>query len=763
MPLEKLGPENREKFRPLVFLRDSGQDTDALYELSVRSSAAGVGGFIPMQRLETDLSDEEKTESLRNLYSKLLPIAKELGMCVAFSLTRCVEETVLAAEDAVWENTIRARRLARHIHYCSQDEKVDWALYPGVLLSAVAYNEDSDRVVDLRENIKDDRILFDLPRGNWRIVQYLSVPDYDTNRPNILSLESSQRYFEAAFSLFADIFEPYMGRSLTHLYYSDLAFKSVNRHDWSDDFNVVFESHYGFDPAPYYPYLFTADSNNAHRFKALFSDCRARMLRNGYIAAAESFAARHSLSLIGTLSESKSTQCSPIMGDALLNNTATPAAVLDRGYLYGLNSVKVAAGAAFGRAKRDIFVELYRGYGDLSPEIMMRDAAHSFARGANLPAMHLPEPSEMNADLIARLLHFVSSMRESLAGGRQVSDIAVIYPIYYLHSRVNMYSAEISGFEYSDTPADADYMSLINTVCLCAGHDVTLLHPDVIARSAAPSGEVLRLTGMSDEGGFKVVMLPSQKVASLACMRVLRDYFDAGGRIIATGQLPIYAFEYDPEDPDKNDNEMRSISEHIFGKDALDASVMKNYCRNCSPVGGEAYFLYFSKTGIDGVSVADSMQICRALESLDVAYDVYAPKMPRYETTGALNSSFNEYARLGLHKHLPDGGMFSHIHKRDGVKEVWFFANTANRVSQTPVFLRGAHIPVCYDPEAGGKWQEPYELVTVHGAVYTRFEISMRPTSFLFVSSDGSTEREHKVDPSALRDCTAEALGRLNW
>ena len=77
MPLEKLGPENREKFRPLVFLRDSGQDTDALYELSVRSSAAGVGGFIPMQRLETDLSDEEKTESLRNLYSKLLPIAKD--------------------------------------------------------------------------------------------------------------------------------------------------------------------------------------------------------------------------------------------------------------------------------------------------------------------------------------------------------------------------------------------------------------------------------------------------------------------------------------------------------------------------------------------------------------------------------------------------------------------------------------------------------------------------------------------------------------
>jgi hypothetical protein len=111
-------------------------------------------------------------------------------------------------------------------------------------------------------------------------------------------------------------------------------------------------------------------------------------------------------------------------------------------------------------------------------------------------------------------------------------------------------------------------------------------------------------------------------------MRVLRDFFDAGGRIIATGTLPTRAFEYDPADPDKYDKEMVAITEHIFGKDALDSSIMREYCTNSSPAGGVSYFLYFSKTGIDGVSMVNSSDLRRALSSFKLGFDVFAPKMP---------------------------------------------------------------------------------------------------------------------------------------
>lgn len=756
---ENGNPSTIEKYRPFVFWRDSGQSGEEVAEQVRLSAAAGVGGFIPLPVISDALTAEEKTEQFKTFYSRLLPASAAFGLPVAFTLADCIEQTVVLAEDAVWEDTIRSRKLVRHTHYCIQDENVNWQIFPGKLLSVVAYNEDRDEVIDLREYIEDDKVVYKCPRGNWRIVQYVSLPDRDGNRPNILSRESSEYYINAAYAMFADVLGEYMGTTVTHLYYSRLAFKAINRHDWSDDFNEVFESRYGFDPAPYYPYLFTPDSNNAPRYKALFSDCRARMLREGYIAAAESYAKNNFLTLIGVLAESKSTQCSPIMGDALLNNTATPGSVLDMGYLYGINSVKVAAGAAFGRAKRDIFVELYRNYAECNIDIMMRDAAHAFVRGANLPALHLPKPTPENHNDASRILRFTAAMRTCLKGGRQVSDIAVIYPIYHLHSCVNMYSADIEGFEYSDTPADADYMSVINSICLCAGHDVTLLHPDVIARSARAENDRLRLDGMSDEGGFRVVVLPSQRIASLACMRVIRDYFDAGGRIIATGQLPTRAFEYDPADPDKNDKEMREISEHIFGKDALDSSIIKTHCDNTSPAGGRALFLYFSKTGIDGVSMVSSLDIRRALSVFKIGFDVFAPQMPKYETTGALNASFNEYTRLGLHKHLPDGGMFSHIHKRYGDKDIYYFANTANRVSHTPIFLRGAHVPICYDPETGAKWHEEYEYVSVCGRVYTRFDIAMQPTTFLVVVTVGGAARKLTVVPEELRDCTDEALG----
>lgn len=752
-----------EKYRPFVYWRDSGQTAEEVYEQVRLSAAAGVGGFIPLPIKDKDLTPEETTARFKEFYARLLPAAEAYSLPVAFTLAKCIEKTVVAAEDALWENTLRARKLKRSTYYCKQDENVKWEIVSGVLLSIVAYNEDRDEVIDLREHVEDGVVSFQLPRGNWRLVQYLSVPDEDSDRVNILSRSSCDDYFNNAYAIFADVFDKYIGTTLTHLNYSGLAYKAINRHDWSDEFNENFESRYGFDPAPYYPYLFTPDSNKSPRYKALFSDCRARMLRDGYIAAAESFAEKKGLTLIGTLSESKSTQCSPMTGDALLNNTATPGAVFDRGYLYGINSVKIAAGAAFGRAKRDIFVELYRDYKDRSYDVFMRDAVHAFARGANLPALHLPPPKASNQQTTSRLLRFTASMRTALKDGRQVSDIAVIYPIYYLHSCVNMYSADISGFEYADTPADADYMSVINSICLCAGHDVTLLHPDVIARSAKPENDMLRLAGMSDEGGFRVVVLPAQRVASLACMRVLRDYFDAGGRIIATGVLPTRAFELDPSDPDKNDKEMLAITEHIFGKDALDPSVMKEYCTNTSPAGGRSFFLYFSKTGIDGVSMVNSVDLRRALSAFKIGYDVFAPHMPKYETTGALSASFNEYTRLELQKHLPDGGMFNHIHKRNGNRDIYFFANTASRVSDTPIFIRGAHVPVCYDPETGAKWHEHFEYVSVYGRVYTRFEISMQPMTALVVVTEGRAERKQSVDPAALRDCTEEAIGNLTY
>lgn len=746
--------------RPFIFVTDRGGDRESLVRVLDNCVEAGVGGIIPQPLVDDeDGADiEAEVRRFREFYAMLLPECARLGIRVAFSIASVVRKYIIANEYDRWETNLRARRIDRRIHYCMSDTDVTVPLCGDETsrLSLVAYNADRDEIIDLRGKEEGDSLSWHTPRGNWEVIEYICVPDFDGDRVNLLSAEASGEFLETAYALFADLIGPYLGTTVTHVYLRSIAFGTKNRHDWSPDFNEVFRARWGFDPAPYYPYLFTYAGARATHMKALFSDCRARMLRDGFLLAAEKFAEERGLDLFCSVAEPKLTECAPVTGDALLDNTASPCAVFDRSYLYGMNSVKLAAGAAFGRSIRDIFVELYRNYPDYSAELLLRDACHAFSRGANLPALHLQAQTEEKAQKMKRLFSFIASVRNCLSRGRQVSDIAVIYPIYFLHSAVNLYDAEVSGFEYPDTPYEADYMSVINSLCVYSGHDVTLLHPDVVARSAVPEGGLLRLHGLSDEGGFRVVVLPAQKVCSLACMRVLRDYFDAGGKIVATGTLPSLALEYDPADPDAGDREMRAIVDHIFGADADNPEVMREYCHNVGKNGGEAYFLDFSVTAADGTSMVASRTIHNALRSLGVCFDVYAPQMPHYESTGALNSPYNEFTRLGLQRHLPDGGMFSHIHKRHGLYDIYFFSNTTDRAAETPVFLRGAHVPYLYCPLGERSWTPDYEYVLIGGSVYTRFELRLDRSQAVIVLSDNAEEREASLDRAALRDASAD-------
>ncbi len=744
--------------RPYVFLTDQNENEEELSATLEYLSIAGAGGIIPLPHQSDDGENvQAELEGFVCFYSKLLPIAKRLGLGVALNISELCERGVVEAEDALWESEMRSRKLVRYTHYCLPGESISFEIRSDRPLSLVAYNEERDEIIDLRNSLDGRRLNWQTPKGNWQIIEFTTATDHSTYMVDILSKSACDKFFASAYGVFKNTVQGYIGNTLTHIYSEDLEFRTPNRLDWTEDFNEFFEERYGFDPSPFYPYLFTFSGNDSTRYKVLFADCRARMLQSGFIASCAEFADALGLSLVGSVAESKSTQCSPITGDAMLANTVSPIAVLDKGYLYGINSLKIAAGAAFGRSIRDIYAELFRDYAETDSETLMRDLAHSFARGANLPLLHLPSPVLVNEDCALRLLRYSTFVRRILRNGMQVSDIAVIYPIYYLHSQLNLYNAEINGFEYPDTPYNADYMSVINSVCLRAGHDVTLLHPDAVARSGRVEGDILRLDGLSDNGGFKVVILPSQRVSSLSLMRLLEEYFNKGGRIIATGEVPSRAVEFDPSDPDKNDKEIRAISERIFGHDAVDDSVMREYCSNTSTGGGVSYFLYFSLTGIDGVSMVHSSYLVRALDSFGVSFDLYAPSMPKYETTGALNASFTEYKRLGLHKHLPDGGMFSHIHKRYENDDLYFFSNTTYSVAKTPIYLRGAHEPICVDPESGGHWREKYSYVRVNGEVYTCFEINMRSNSSLIVVSSDGAERTKTINPFELPDHTALA------
>lgn len=745
--------------RPFVFI-DFDTPTEELEGVISRYVALGAGGVIPYLPADT-LSDDAEggaaIEARREFYRALLPIAERAGIKVAFTLDKFMEGTLIDAEDAIYEDATRARTLIYHSYPCSDRDELHLTLHDGDRMALTALHEASGETLDLRKLTDEDVLHWRAPYGNWTVTEYTCIVDTEGRRVNLLSYEASARFVRTVWALFDDILRPYVGRVLTVLCYRHLCYGSRNRRDWDPAFNSVFEEKYGFDPAPYYPALFDSIVNDHAHLKALFFDCRAHMLRGGFLRAVDEFAEEMGLTLFGNISEPKLSQCSPITGDAMLDNTVSPCGVFERAYLYGMNSVKVAAGAAFGIGHLDVGCELFRDYRGLRRGIYLRDAEHAFARGANLAAMHLPLPTENNEEPMDMLCAFGRRMRRVLRGARQIADIAVIYPIYSLHSAVNFYDAEIDGYEYPDTPNNADYMTVIDMICLTTGHDVMLLHPDAVAGGAEVGRGHLRMPGQKEDEAFRAVILPAADICSLASMRVLRDYYDAGGKIIATGALPRRAFEFTPGQED-GDREMCEIVDHIFGARASDPAYITDYCYNKNENGGEAYFLYFSLTAADGTAMVQSRDIAGALAAIGIDFDIYLPDFPRYESTGALNNPYTEFVRLGLKQHLPDGGIYSHRHARRGEEDIFFFTNTTDADAKTTVYLRGAHAPRRYDPLLGKYRACEFRYARVSGEIYTALDLDLPTAGCAVLISENEEARRGGIQISLLPDETEAAL-----
>jgi len=617
-------------------------------------------------------------------------------------------ESILLDDDSEYSSSSYAKILNCHSYRCFENEKLSYNLHKGTLMSIVAY-DGWTKVTDLREFVRDGVLRWDVPRGNWEVLEFVCVPDTDSGRINYLDYRTSLDYVSAAAGLFGGIGASGTPEALVGIKYNDVGFVGKNRRMWCDDFNRIFEEKFDFDPAPYYPVLFFDTGGDCARLKAQFMDCRAEILKNGFIKAVHDFASEHDIVAIGGLIEPKLTACSQTIGDAMLSNAFSPSALMDRAYLYGINSIKIAAGAAYCFGSESVNCDIFRSYSEINLDIAYKDAMHSLARGANELLVHSPRFEESNAPSIKKMLFgeentasfakFVSKVQALLRGGRHVADIALLYPIYSLHSSVFFYNYNSDGFEYPSTPENADYMSVINSISIYSGHDLTVLHPTALNKSCHANGGFLYLDNDMNKEKYSVLVLPSTSVISIKSLEIISDFFDCGGKIIATGCLPRYALESTKE---KNlDGRVAELVSHIFGADASDAGIMRDYCLNTNINGGMAYMLYHSLTAADGTGMTKSSTLNDALDSFKLPFDITISNMMRYESTGSLNTIYPVFKKLGLMSHLPSGGMINHIHKKRGDIDIYYIANTTDIAVSSQIKLRGDMILEEWNPHTG--------------------------------------------------------------
>lgn len=722
---------------------DDGTDGAEIAEFAAECKRLGAGRLIPRFRLPPDGGIARRLR----LFSVIAAEAKKHGLKIGLDLS-CFSAAAGGGRNLDADDAGACCRLIETREYaCTELEDLRLMIHPGKLLAIVALEEEGSEPLDLRPFVSDDTLVWRVPRGNWTVIQYLCRSDYDSPHVDYLS-------YRAAYDEIEALCQPYLALSsarpagvLDCLFYHDVQYVTQNRRMWAEDFNEAFAAAFGFDPSPYYPALFRWIGKNTPHYKALFFDCRAGLLQSGFLKAVADFCRRHGLMCVGTPSGAKFPACSFLHGDGMMvfRHATAPCAQMGGAYLYGTNSLKIAAGAALGKGCGTVAAEMFDGYKNASPALLYREMILSYAKGVNHVFAHLPAPGGP-ATLAERLraafaggagagfMEPAARTQALLSGGHPVCDVALIYPIYALHAEVYLYEdRRPAEYEFPSTPETADYMNVINTVTDYVGLDLAVLHPEVIkARGRVEDGRlVLQLP--DGEAAYQVVILPAGRLVGIDTLRLLRQFYDEGGKIIATGQLPTGAFEFGGG-VDYDEEVVQTIL-HIFGTECFNTGSFKKYCENRNGRGGQAYFFYSCMSALDGTYMVSGDLLEKAFVSFGLSYDVVLINPPHRETVGFLNIPLYEYRQMEPYYRLSEAGTLIYVHKRRQGRDLYYFANSSVEPYRGEVLLRGHMDLELWDPQTGEVKELPCVRTVAGGVPYTKFFLELPPASALFAVS----------------------------
>ncbi|MGN1408833.1 MAG: hypothetical protein ACI4XJ_01520 [Eubacteriales bacterium] len=774
--LKKQFQNDKSSEGPYIYLPlDSADSSEKTTKLITGYKKSGYSGIIPF----TDKNSVIK--ALSDKYYETYDIIKKETDANQLKLAYLDDTYVMREYLSSLENPSEkiCKILTKYEYTCTEGELMRIKLHiKGKLMSLVAVDDNDLTITDLREYVNDGILEWKVPEGNWNIEEYLCEDDVNSNFINTLDYDVSMDYLRATFGKLFDRYSAGKTQPFNTFIYRNVMFAGQNRRMWHENFNKRFEEEFGFDPAPYYTLMFRDYGGNSKRYKCMLMSCRAKMLVEGYLKAVSDYCKAHDVFCTGFPAESKAAACSWLFGDGQLLHkySSAPGISMPFAYLYGLNGIRVAAGAADELGCDTVTADLFKYYMTLTRDIIYRESMNVFVRGVNFVFTHLGEDrTKEHSDIVendppvwgsifskgddlTEYASFVSRIQTMLRGGEHVSEVAIIYPIHTLHSLVYLYQSETSGFEYPSTPENADYMELMNNFLNYVGIDSTFIHPDAIINSALAENGVLYLGNEKDKNvmKFKLLILPSMSIVSLKALKVVKKFYNEGGKIIATDNLPLSACEcskiYDSvntaiKENSTEDEEVCEIIKYIFGEDVTDNKIYKRYYKNENSNGGVAYYLPSNKRSVDGTESVSADMLFQATENFGIAPDVYIDNMTRREFAGFVNYHLPAFIKVGVDKRLANGCSINYLHKRHAGCDIYYFTNTTGEDYNGSILLRGNLVPEEWNPYNGKIKKAVYKIVRFRGEIYTMIDAEISASSCTFyVSPIQRTQKELSRD-----------------
>jgi len=586
-------------------------------------------------------------------------------------------------------------------------------------VGAVLMNTDDFRRIDVSKYLKDGKIIYKVPKGNWKLMGFFLNPEFRPNSQkggfvDYLDREAVAKYIAMNFDPYYSHLKEYFGSVIKRTIYDEPAMHLSDGRMWTPGYNREFEKRFKYSPMTLYPALWYDIGPETAAARNILHSFRADLFAENYLGQMAEWCEAHGIQLSGHLDQEETRNPTGVNGDLMKAFKHQQIPSMDDIYFAGRSNVayKIVESSCFNWDKPEFFVETYAAYRTLNPEISMRVALDQLAMGVNMQLSVRGKTPEMDTWL-GRSCYL-------LRGGRHVADIAVVYPIASLHSAYsfsgpsktsrpgsapNMYYAYEGGI----VPPEIDYMNLGETLFRGLRLDYTYLHPDIIVDRCTAENKRLILNNKVNYEEFRVVFLPGGDTFSAEALKKILEFYRKGGIVIATSMLPYKSAEFN------RDKEVRDAVTEIFGISSgnpLTAEItivpddFTSYYKNTNQSGGRGYFLPQAYYNI----------IASVLKEVVPVKDVDIQLPPMWPVK--IGTSYD--------------GALTYIHKVKDGQDIYFFSNSANNGIKTVVKIRGNKNLEIWNPHTGEKGKAEITMTTENGEPVTSVSLAIDPVSSLF-------------------------------
>jgi hypothetical protein len=561
------------------------------------------------------------------------------------------------------------KRLDKHEDEVSGPADYSADIPDGRLMGAVAMEVETKQRVDLAAMVKDGKLRWPVPAGRWKVMRFMCVRDGDPN-VDYLDPEAVRRFVAMTHDEYFRRFKEHFGTTIDGTFFDEPTMYRAKGRMWTEAFNEKFKAKHGFDPAPWYPALWHDIGPDTQAARNHLFGFRAELYATGFPKVVQDWCAAHGITATGHQDQEEVVNPVSVSGDLMLSmkHQAIPGVDKIGGKRPAERFYKVVSSVAYNWDKALVMSETYGAMGDISWEQIYQVAMEQYTKGINQLIPHAvwyddknvgfkPELSWRHMKYAGRLKDFsryLSRLNLMLQNdGRHVADIGVLYPIstmqggHYLDGPLGHYAGGVAIPE-------ADYVDVGELLATQVGRDFTFVHPEILDGRCGIEGSALKLDNHVNFETWQVIVVPGHQTIRWSNVRKIREFYDKGGKVIATGTLPHKSAEFG------HDEDVVRAIDSMFARER----------------------------GADGKPVV------RRNDKGGMAVFLPSP------TAGLLRETLD-----GM-QHVPDvkfepGKELRYLHKVHEGRHVYFFANLGAHAVDTEIQLRGNLTPDWWNPHTG--------------------------------------------------------------